>query len=658
MGMESNIWIKRTAISLAVTSALFSQTLIAKEQSEQLERVVITGQKSSPLDIEIDQDALDNMQAKDLDDIFSKQAEVSVGGGTSISQKIYVRGLEDTMLNVTIDGATQAGNMFHHQGRISIEPELLKRVEVQAGAGDATAGPGALGGAIKFITKDPEDLLNEGEKFGALLKGGYYTNANAYKTSVSLYGSMSDTWSAMATIIQTAGDNYTDGFGDEQQYTDFDQQNALIKLVGNFSNNQRLSFSYDGRIDDGEKLTRAHWVPSVKNKPIDQEANRKTGTIKYSIDPTNNQWLALDSSVYYTDNSITQDGSYGIYEGAVESYGLNVENTSLVNDHSFTYGLDYRNDSAGLYNHSDPSIKTDTDEGDVYGVYLQANIFLTNAWALSVGSRYDVYKLTDTIEQKFDSSGFSPNASLIFTPLDTLKLQLGYAQAMRGVQTKETFVLDYYQNDPDRKEETAENIEFSVDYQLFDIGLSAKFYHSTIDDVVSTMNNAAPAGSSSVIGNVGELVTQGYSLAAGYNWQDLQTSLTFNSNTSELNGEPLSDDTWGLGTSMGDSFVADVNYQATSSIELGWTGKFVTRLTDVAEGYSEGYFGEKPGYAVHDIYGKWLPLNSDDLKVTLSINNLFDKGYRDHASYGNYGEVAQGTTEPGRDFRINVAWAL
>jgi len=653
MGMESNIWIKRTAISLAVTSALFSHTLIAKQQKEQLETVVVTGQKSSALNIEIDQDALDNMQAKDLDDVFSKEAEVAVGGGTSISQKIYVRGLEDTMLNVTIDGATQAGNMFHHQGRISIEPELLKQVEVQAGAGDATAGPGALGGAIKFITKDPEDLLHADEKFGALLKGGYYTNANAYKTSLSLYGNMSETWSAMGTIIQTAGDSYTDGFGDEQQYTDFDQQNALIKLVGNFSNNQRLSVSYDSRIDDGERLTRAHWVPSVKNLPIDQEANRKTGTVKYSIDPTNNQWLAFDSSIYYTDNSITQDGSYGIYEGVVESYGLNIENSSLVNEHKFIYGVDYRNDKAGLHNHSDTSVKTETDEGDVYGIYLQANIFLTDAWALSVGSRYDVYSLTDTIDQEFDSSGFSPNASLIFTPLDTLKLQLGYAQAMRGVQTKETFVLDYYQNDANRKEETAENIEFAVDYQLFDVGLSAKVYHSTIDDVVSTMNNATPSGSRSVIGNVGELVTQGFSLAAAYNWQDLQTSLAYNSNTSELNGSPLNDDTWGLGTSMGDNYVADVNYQATSSIEFGWTGKFVTRLTDVAEGY-----GEKPGYAVHDIYGNWLPLENDDLKVTLSINNLFDKGYRNHASYGDYGDVAQGTTEPGRDFRVNLAWAL
>src|SRR5690606_36828255 len=113
---------------------------------------------------------------------------VSVGGSNKISQKIYVRGIEDTLLNVTIDGATQAGYLFHHQGRLAIEPDLLKQVEVSAGAGSATNGPGALGGAIRFVTKDPLDLLRPGEQIGALLKAGYVTNTKGYKASTNLFG--------------------------------------------------------------------------------------------------------------------------------------------------------------------------------------------------------------------------------------------------------------------------------------------------------------------------------------------------------------------------------------------------------------------------------------------------------------------------------------
>ena len=151
-----------------LTIALFvaSQVTYANDDMEVME---VLGHTPEGIDITIDSDQLAKSQAQDLNDIFRKDAEISVGGSSGVSQKIYVRGLEDTMLNVSIDGAEQSGNLFHHQGRLSIEPELLKQVDVSAGAGRATDGPGALGGAIKFTTKDAHDLLTAGETYGAML---------------------------------------------------------------------------------------------------------------------------------------------------------------------------------------------------------------------------------------------------------------------------------------------------------------------------------------------------------------------------------------------------------------------------------------------------------------------------------------------------------
>ncbi|WP_256359769.1 TonB-dependent receptor plug domain-containing protein [Stutzerimonas frequens] len=119
----------------------------------------------------VEAEQLQHYQAADLQDVFESSPEVSVGGGPGVAQKLYLRGFEDTLLNISIDGASQPGQTFHHTGRIGIEPELLKRAEVQAGTGDATSGPGALGGSIRFVTKDPDDLLRPGERAGALLKG-------------------------------------------------------------------------------------------------------------------------------------------------------------------------------------------------------------------------------------------------------------------------------------------------------------------------------------------------------------------------------------------------------------------------------------------------------------------------------------------------------
>ena len=127
-------------------------------------------------DVEVDRAQLDRIQANDLKDVFRQVPSVSVGGSLGIAQKIYVRGLEDSLLNVTIDGAPQHGTLFHHIGRVSIEPELLETVELQAGAGEATAGFGAVGGAIRFRTRDAADMLQPGRDFGGIAKAGWFSN--------------------------------------------------------------------------------------------------------------------------------------------------------------------------------------------------------------------------------------------------------------------------------------------------------------------------------------------------------------------------------------------------------------------------------------------------------------------------------------------------
>jgi hemoglobin/transferrin/lactoferrin receptor protein len=649
MNMESSTWIKRSIISIAVASALLSNVVIAEENKD-VDTTTVIGESTSLLDVTIDQDTLEKSQANDLRDIFKNEVSVSVGGSSTVSQKIYVRDLESNMLNVSIDGAKQSASIFHHQGSISIEPELLKKVEVQAGAGSALTGPGALGGSLNFTTKDPGDLLDSNERFGALIKGSYSNNANAYKTSVSLYGELTDNWSAMGTIVQTESDNYQDGDGNEVEYTDYKQQNGLIKVVGNFKNNQRLSVSFDDRIDDGERLLKPNWTITTKNSGIEQEAERETSKIEYSINPEDNQWLALKVNAYNTVSDLYRP----IYDdnGTVETYGFDIRNTNKIYEHSFTYGVDYHNDNSSF---NEGNSASRTDESDVYGLYLQAEIQLAQSWLLNLGGRYDTYKTTDADSQSFESEGFSPNVSIQFKPSTDLKLELGYAQAMRGVEVRETFLIydGGYTNSSDLKEEIASNIEFSIDYQLNNnLGLSAKAYHSKIDDVITY----GEYGDSDYkeFNNDGELVTEGASLSINYNWQALQTSVSYNHSTSELNGEPLGDyyDT-DLGNSTGDTINTSINYQVSESLEFGWNARFTTHLSDVADG-----FKEKVGYGVHDVYGQWLPLNDDSLKVTLSISNLFDKQYLDQSTFGvsdynDYGDLA-----PGRDFKLAVAWAL
>ncbi len=140
-----------------------------KTDARTLDTVVVKGERE-PGNFDIESGEIELTQASDLSDLLSNESGVAVGGGSSVAQKVYVRGFEDTLLNVTVDGAQQPAELYHHQTRVQIEPEFIKSIELDAGAGAATAGPGALTGALRVRTKDAFDMLRPDQTFGAFVK--------------------------------------------------------------------------------------------------------------------------------------------------------------------------------------------------------------------------------------------------------------------------------------------------------------------------------------------------------------------------------------------------------------------------------------------------------------------------------------------------------
>ncbi|MBL1379085.1 TonB-dependent receptor domain-containing protein [Zobellella iuensis] len=628
---------------LALTIAGIVSTPLAANDIITLDTVNVTDSRTAPdTDILIGQETLEKTQATDVADIFSGNPEIAVGGGSSpVTQKIYIRGLEDTLLNVSVDGATQSGNLFHHQGRLSIAPELLKQVEVSAGAGEATNGPGALAGAIRFVTKDPVDLLRPGQRVGALLQAGYFSNSDGYRTSGSVYGHLTDDWSALVTLSKTELGDYKDGDGNTQPFTESDVLTGFAKVVGQLTDEQKLTLSYERNQDEAFRKHRPHWVPSVRNPVFDQEMTRETVTGKYGFNAASNELVDLELTLHHTEASLEHiEGPYGTVLGSQESYGADLRNTSKLGAHSLTYGVDHRHDEGKL-------IVADTarETGRVTGLYLQDHFQATDRLMLSAGARYDWYELDEEFTgNSFSESGFSPNLGFSLDVTDKLNLHGGWARAMRGTQIKELFVLDYYTNAADRKKETADNYELGLSYRNGGLHMSAEAFVTEIDDVVGQVSRA-------VLGNVGDLKTKGFSAGIGYDWSLVSASLKYSQSRPELDGEPLSDDDWSLGTSVGDTWVAGLDFHPVDSLDLGWTGTFRERLTRVADGYTE-----KSGYGVHDLYARWRPLAGDQLTLAVTVQNLFDRQYQDHASYAVYGAVAAGLPEAGRDIRLSASY--
>lgn len=110
-------------LSLVVLLALSTQQVHAEENLtndiDEFESIVVVDQTTNTV---ITPEELDKYQANDLADIFCLVPSVSVGGSLGIAQKVYIRGMENTLLNVTVDSAPQTSTLFHHIGRVFVDP--------------------------------------------------------------------------------------------------------------------------------------------------------------------------------------------------------------------------------------------------------------------------------------------------------------------------------------------------------------------------------------------------------------------------------------------------------------------------------------------------------------------------------------------------------
>lgn len=597
--------------------------------------------------------SLDRYAARDLEDVFASQPEAVVGGGHAIAQKIYLRGIEDQLLAVSIDGAAQAGQAFHHTGRVQIEPELIKRVEVIAGTGDATAGPGALGGSLRFVTKDPQDLLRPGERAGALLKGAYSSNGEGGKGHATVFARLGSNWAGLVAYTYQDENDYEDGAGRPVLATGARQQLALAKLVGYLGGGHTVRFGVDANRDEGQRTQRPQWVPSSFNRAYPLEAERRALTLGWDWQP-GGEVIDLKVALHDTRQDLTQNviGRWGLFTGQVDSSGAELRNTSRLGAHRLTYGIDHRRDH--IRSGAGASPGDYKESGSISGLYLQDRYAVTDTLQLDAGLRHDRYRLTDVNGRAQAADGSSPNLSLRWTVLPDLALLVGHARALRGPKVRDAFKQDVLAvNAPNLRPERARTSEAGFEYTPGPWRFNAKAYRTVVGDVV-----ADPIGRPTQYENVGTLKSTGALLHAAWEGSALRIATGLHHNKATLNGRRLNGyEHNGLGTSQGDTLTTSVDWRAADALELGWTGRLVKGITALET--SVGTV-RKPGYGVHDVYANWRLAGTPGVTLSLTVKNLFDKDYLDHGTNEDFQHIPDyegvvGSREPGRSIRLSIA---
>jgi hemoglobin/transferrin/lactoferrin receptor protein len=662
--MRSHRLFSKSILAMAISQVIFAGAAIA-EESTVLDELKIEGRAITELDQEITSEDIENTQATDLEDLFRNKSEVTAGGAIKLGQKVYVRNIGEDALNITIDGAEQPVAVFHHAGRITIAPELLKRVEVEAGPADATSGPGALGGSIRFVTKDASDLLDEDKNIGALLKSTYSSNGEGLKNSATVYGrTESGKVEGMLHLTYSNHNDMEDGSGNTIDGSEQDEGLGFAKVKLRLTDEQSLTISHESITDEGQVLYKPEWILyGTSNYLTDSSSDRETTTLNYTFTDADNDLIDTKVTVYNTKNIqeryYDSGSSEGTVHGYVETTGATVQNTSLINIHEITYGLNHRDDKSYMLDGTDNDT-TYESTASVTGVYIQDSIEITDKLTLSAGARYDQYDVTHN-DTNYSSGGLSPNIGVVYQINENIKINSHYAQAIRGYELIDSYALYRSYESEDLDVESSENIELGATYQKDQLEISFGVYQSIISDPIGIV-------AKNTYGNLeDDIETTGFYLDAKYQLNKVFLGLHFHSAESLANDNFVTRYEYGsTATNIGDTLALSIDYEMSKTFQAGWSAEFVKGIHNI-DTHIDAWWGsddinfDKPGYAVHNIYAKWLPLGDDKLTVSLAINNLLNKEYLSHASVDDWTDSAgweevSGQNSAGRDIRLSAAY--
>jgi hemoglobin/transferrin/lactoferrin receptor protein len=623
------------------------------EEATTLPGVRVLGQSMESRDISME--SVKRNMAKDMADVFKNDSSVVVGGGARNAQRLYVRGVESTNLNITIDGAKQGASLHQHFGDIgSIDPSLLKRVAVQTGS-SADAGPGALGGSIRFETVDAQDLLEPGQNLGATIAGQYGSVDNSWLGRASAYARLGDAYGLLAHFSGADRRDYRAGGGDIVENTAGDDYDYFLKFSMLEQAGHSLRLSVDHKRDSGDYIwggPGSDMGYSATADPVYIDSERTSLVADYRFNP-GNELIDSKINLYYNSDSVDNVDSDSKY--ASDTYGGDLRNTFRFDvgevRNSLTAGVDSVIEERTSHVSGD---KTD-DGSHNLGVYLQSRMGYGPA-RLSFGARLDNYD-AEYGSNSYSGSRVSPNAGLEFDIIPELTAFGNYGEAVRAtgilpgswmanIDSDTKFDID----SPEVSKRYEAGLRFSQNglfLESDDLMLEGTYFDSRLQNVITAVGGRG--GVVKEILNSDPLFSKGWEARLGWGFDQYHTTFGYTHvATRDEDGDPVSI-TRRLAAASGDRMVWDNRFNFLEAWTFGYTLTYVARLSDVPDGEEE-----RPGYVLHAVQAEWQPDFVPGLTLSLAISNLFDREYSEQTSIADSNGYVR--EEPGQDIRLGVAY--
>lgn len=487
---------KRAAAKPAVVPAqVANANAQASRTGQSLDEITVTASKTQERAIDalapvsvVTQEQIQLQQPSRLSQLFYNVPGVWMQDrGDDPSTAINIRGLQDFgRVAVVVDGARQNYQRSGHNanGSFFLDPELIGGIDITRGPTANIYGSGAIGGVASFRTKDINDVLRPGERWGVDMSGSYGSN-NA-RGMGSVFGGVRVDPSVDVfggAVYRTQG-NYKDGDGTEIGNTGNDIAAGLMKVTVRPADGHEVKFSglfqdysYSiGQMNRGPTVTRAQQALYQGSSIYGSNAKNYTGSVTWKYSKPDDNLFDWNMSLYgnRVDNDQTKtyhystsgtalcgsgnagnniSGCVGDQRGyLLDTFGVDINNTSRFDvgnwRNAVTYGFDVFKDTVKTFDsRGNSNITTPSGDRTVGGGFVQMKSNYSS-WLEVIGAlRYDYYELnsagTVAGANNTSSSGdrLSPKITVGVTPVAGFTPYVSYAEGYRAPSITETLIV-------------------------------------------------------------------------------------------------------------------------------------------------------------------------------------------------------------------------
>ncbi|STO98715.1 TonB-dependent hemoglobin/transferrin/lactoferrin family receptor [Grimontia hollisae] len=635
-----------------------------------------------------------------------------------------IRGRDENYVKTIIDGVELPGTYnpgadVMRKYNNTLETDTLQRIEINKGPISSLYGSDALAGAVILRTKNPDDLLDEGNDTYASVKGGYYSADESYKATATLANRTGDLETLLIFTHRDGHETQTYGGSGiagpdrgEADPVDFQSDNILAKAFYQLNDAHRVGVSVESyhrdqdviRLsDEGDVIAFGPYRYVYSNTRGYDDDSRQRYSIEHQWQANNPAFDLLEWRVAYLKSESKHDNTDTLTKttstgtsvenrnrqriGEDESWQADVQFNKVValdsTYHDVVYGASYVSNEFNLdYNNinRDTGMVTDATpevpnaESRKWGVFIQDQMFLMNeTLVLNAGLRYDNFSAAPKGNSTYadgKNDALTGRLGAVYHWNDTFST---FAQVSQGFKAPTLQDLYYFYDtgatfipNPNLKAEESISYEtgmrFRQEFGRIDIAVFYNDYKNFIESRLVDANG--PDGKEVwTTDNIGRAEIYGAELKA-----HLALDRMLGAPTGIYSDLSLA---YAKGENKTNGEAIDTVAPLTATLALGYVDLEDTYGGKVSMRAVAGKSGDDwsnannvnnvsaPGYTVTDLTAYYRPMK--DLTLRAGLFNVFDKKYWDYADLAGVDKDESGLdrrTQPGRNWGIEAEYVF